>query len=90
MGCRKGTKKGMLSTLSSVFERIGLVFPFILKGRKTLWKRYSQNVKWHESVSEKILEDWEEWKTRVKQLSNIKVDRRRHFSMQYFSDISDI
>ena len=80
----------MLSTLSSVFEQLGLVFLFIMKGRKTLWKRCSQNVKWYESVCEKILEDWEEWKTRVKQLSNVKVDRRRKFSMQYFSDVSDI
>ena len=33
---KPGTRRGMLSTLSSIFDPLGLVSPFILKGKKIL------------------------------------------------------
>ena len=33
---KPGTRRGMLSILSSIFDPLGLVSPFVLKGRKIL------------------------------------------------------
>ena len=76
------TRRNMLSTLSSNFYPLGLVFPSILKGRKLLQQMCTQNVKWDEPVSDKILEEWEKWKTSVKQLSDVKVDMSQKKGLQ--------
>ena len=52
-----GTRWGMLSTLRSISDPLGLVSPFILKGKKILQQLCTQNVKWDELVSKKALED---------------------------------
>ena len=95
---KPGTRRDMLSTLSSIFDPLGLVSPFIRKGKKILQQLCTQNVKWDEPVSKKVLEDWEKWKTSVKQLSDVNIDRCfrkkdckkiKHSSIHHFSDASE-
>ena len=49
---KTGTRRGMLSILSSIFDPLGLVSPFVLKGRKILQQLCEQNVKWDEPIDE--------------------------------------
>ena len=95
---KPGTRRGMLSTLSSIFDPLGLVSPSILKGKKILQQLCTQNIKWDEPVSKKALEDWEKSKTSFKRLSDVKVGRCfrkkdckkiKHCSIHHFSDASE-
>ena len=56
---KPGTRRGMLSILSSIFDPLGLVSPFVLKGRKILQQLCEQNIKWDEPVDEPAVESWE-------------------------------
>ena len=55
----------MLSILSSIFDPLGLVSPFVLKGRKIFQQLCEQNVKWDEPVDEPAVESWEYWKANI-------------------------
>ena len=95
---KPGTRRGMLSTLSSIFDPLSLVSLFMLKGKKILQQLCTQNVKWDEPVSKKVLEDSEKWKASVKQLSDVNIDRWfrkkdykkiKHCHIHQFSDASE-
>ena len=75
-----------------------MVSLFILKGKRILQELCTQNVKWDEPVSKKALEDREKWKTSVKQLSDVNIDRCfrknyckkiNHCSIYHFSYASE-
>ena len=61
-----GTQRGMLSILSSIFDPLGLISPFVLKGRKILQQLCEKNVKWDEPVDEPAAESLEYWKANIK------------------------
>ena len=48
------TRRGMLSTLSSVYDALGLVAPFLLQGRRILQHLYEENLQWNEMVPQSI------------------------------------
>ena len=92
------TRRGMLSTLSSVYDPLGFVAPFILQGRKILQHLCEENLQWDEIVPQSIQDNWEEWKRNVQQLSGIKIQRCliakgskqiKHCSLHHFSDASE-
>ena len=62
----------MLFILSSIFDPIGLVSPFVLKGRKILQQLCEQDVKWDEPVDEPAAEGWEYWKANIQKLRDKK------------------
>ena len=95
---KPGTQRGMLSILSSIFDPLGLVSPFVLKGRKILQQLCEQNIKWDEPVDETAAESWEYWKANIQRLCDIKIPRClrkkgsmkiKHTSLHYFSDASE-
>ena len=89
------TRRGMLSTLSSVYDALGLVAPFILQGRRILQHLCEENLQWDEMVPQSIQDNLEEWKRNIQQLSGIKIQRSliemgtnqiKHCSIHHFSD----
>ena len=88
----------MFSILSSIFDPLGLVSPFVLKGRKILQQLCEQNVKWDEPIDEPAAESWEYCKANIQRLCDIKIPRYfrkkgcmkiNHSSLNYFSDASE-
>ena len=63
----------MLSILSSISDLLGLVSPFVLKGRQILQQLCEQNVKQDEPVDEPAAESW--WKANIQKLRGIKIAR---------------
>ena len=95
---KTGTRRGMLSILSSIFDPLGLVSPFVLMGRKILQQLCEQNVKWDEPIDEPEAERWEYWKANIQRLCDINIPRCfrkkgclkiKHSSLHYFSDASE-
>ena len=54
------SKRGMLSELSSVYDPLGFVAPFLLHGRKIIQILSQQELGWDEIVSDEVAKDWVE------------------------------
>ena len=95
---KPNTRRGMLSTLSTIYDPLGFVAPFILQGRKILQHLCHENQKWDQTVNRSIQDSWEDWKTDVQQLKEVKINRCflgkdcekiKHCSLHHFSDASE-
>ena len=84
--------------MSSIFDPLGLVSPFVLKGRKILQQLCEQNVKWDEPIDETAAESLEYWKANIQKLCDIKIPRCfrkkgcmkiKHSSLHYSSDANE-
>lgn len=59
------TRHGILSTIRSVYDPLGAVSPIILVGKQILQALCRQNVNWDDPVPDKILPQWEKWRTEL-------------------------
>ena len=89
------TKRGMLSMVSSIYDPLGLVSPFVLEGRQIIHMLSLSQLAWDDPVDKDVQEKWIKWKLSLKKLHEIKVDRcykPKGFgkvvihSLHYFSD----
>lgn len=92
------TKRGLLSTIGAMYDPLGIVSPFMLKGRLIMQDLCRMNLGWDELVPKGHKEEWEQWKGSLKELSGISVDRcvkPANFGsivssqIHYFSDASE-
>ena len=63
------TRRDMLSTLSSVYDHLGFVAPFILQGKRILQHLSDENLQWDEIVPQSIQDNWKELQRNIQQLS---------------------
>ena len=63
------TRRDMLSTLSSVYDPLGFVAPFILQGKRILQHLSDENLQWDELVPQSIQDNWKELQRNIQQLS---------------------
>ena len=93
------TRKGMLSTISSIYDPCGLAGPFLLKGRKIMQLVVGDKKGWEADVSEEHASAWRQWRKELVNLNNISINRcykpkgfgnSVHISLHSFSDASDI
>ena len=70
------TRRGVLSTLSSVFDPLGMASPFMLVGKKLLQEICSERKKWDDSLSPQQMKAWETWKSQLLALDELKIPRR--------------
>ena len=55
------TRRGMLSTISSVHDPLGVAATFVLEGRKILQKLCQLKVGWDEKITDNLKKDWVLW-----------------------------
>ena len=88
----------MLSMVSSIYDPLGLVSPFVLEGRQIIQTLCLNQLAWDDPVDEDIQQKWIDWKFSLKKLQEIKLDRcykPKGFgkvvscSLYYFSDASE-
>ena len=91
------TRRGILGTISSIYDPLGLASPFILKGRKILQRITIENSSWDDVLSPKMRSAWEKWREDLPHLQELKVNRcykpnnftATSSSLHSFSDASD-
>ena len=71
---RPPTRRGILSTVSSVFDPLGFIAPFILAGKKILQELCKDNVGWDDTLSDIMKTKWYQWKSDVQALRSFSVD----------------
>ena len=70
------TRRGLLSTVSSLFDPLGFLSPVILPAKILLQALCKmENLKWDEEVPDKYRLDWEKWLEDLHDLDHLKVNR---------------
>ena len=93
------TRQGILSSLSSICDPLGLAAPFMLEGRTIIQSMCHQNLDWDEQILNNIGRHRAAWKSNPLLLEDIKVERCfkhkkfgkiREYSLHHFSDASSM
>ena len=89
------TRRGILSIVSTIYDPLGFIAPFILEGKKILQCMCSESGNWDDEISSELLPRWERWLTFVHNLDQIQIPRSfkgsaeiKSAELHHFSDAS--
>ena len=69
------TKREVLSWISSVYDPLGIVAPYILKGRQFFQLINETGISWNDKVPDEILIPFNKWKDLIVHLRQIRIPR---------------
>ena len=69
------TRRGILSTVISVYDPLGIVAPEILVGKQLLQELCRDSINWDDPVPDHIHSRWEKWRSELPLLENIRIPR---------------
>ena len=69
------TKRDMLSWLSSIYDPMGYLSPFVLKGRQFFQMVMEQGTDWKQPVDPEILDKFNKYKESIVHLKGLKIPR---------------
>ena len=69
------TRRGVLSTIFSVYDPLGFVAPVILVGKQLLQELCRENVDWDEPIPENLRPRWETWRRELHVLEELRIPR---------------
>ena len=68
------SRRGILSTISSVYDPLGIVSPVILTGKQILQDLCRQKVDWDDLLPDEIITRRERWRTELPLLEKVKLN----------------
>ncbi|KAL9984241.1 hypothetical protein ACROYT_G006514 [Oculina patagonica] len=94
---KPATKRGILSTISSLYDPVGFVCPVVLEAKKIMQRLWKLQLDWDDPVPEFELAHWERWKSELSALSQVQIPRCylqlqgevKEISLHQYSDASD-
>ena len=69
------TRRGILSTVCSVYDPLGIVAPVILVGKQLLQELCRDGIRWDDPVPSHIHSQWEKWRSELALLEEITITR---------------
>ena len=69
------TRRGVLETISSIYDPLGFVAPVLLAGKRILQTLCKDNADWDDPLPETLKAEWERWRADIHSLENMKVER---------------
>ncbi|MEZ4720248.1 MAG: hypothetical protein R2813_00025 [Flavobacteriales bacterium] len=69
------TRRGILSSLSSIYDPLGFVAPFLIKGKKLLQSLCCANIGWDDELDDEARIVWERWRLQLPLLESLTVNR---------------
>ena len=70
------TKRGILSQVSSVFDPLGMLAPYIMRAKALIQDLWTASYDWDQEIDDReLLNRWQEWLTELKDLDNFEVQR---------------
>ena len=70
-----GTRRGILSTVASLYDPLGFLAPYVLTGKKILQEMCRQGVGWDDPLPASLRPRWESWRRDFANLEGIKIPR---------------
>lgn len=92
------TRRNLLSTVSSVYDPLGILSPVTLQAKKILQELCRRKIGWDVIIPADLAHKWHKWKTQLRQLGNISVPRcfkpvgfgeSVYNQLQHFADASE-
>ena len=96
---RPATRRRILSVVSSIYDPLGFVAPFILPAKILLQNLCKKKLDWDDKISDEDLERWKSWLDALPKLEQFCIDRCFKPSdfgevvscqLHYFSDASEL
>ena len=72
---RPCTRRGILSTVSSIYDPLGFVAPVLMEGKKILQELCREKADWDDPVPENIKTRWERWRAELPSLEELSIPR---------------
>ena len=69
------TRRGILSAVSSIYDPLGFISPFILCGKIILQEMCRAGTSWDDPLPEQLLPRWEKWKSDCSNLPEVHIPR---------------
>nr|XP_055045825.1 uncharacterized protein LOC129431793 [Misgurnus anguillicaudatus] len=69
------SRRGILSTVASVYDPLGLIAPVLLSGKKILQEVCKRGSGWDDPLSDELRLRWERWKRDLNDLQKVDVPR---------------
>ena len=69
------TRRGILSTVASLYDPLGLVSPVTLTGKQILQKLCLEKLSWDDPISDEMRESWRNWLKMLPSLSSLQIPR---------------
>ncbi len=69
------SRRGILSTVASVYDPLGLIAPVLLSGKRILQEVCKRGSGWDDPLSDRLSLRWEQWKRDSQNLQKIDVPR---------------
>ena len=91
------TRRGILSTVSSIYDPLGFAAPFLLRGKKILQFLCKDNLGWDDPIPNVLRSQWERWRGELRLLESLEVPRcfkpegmqeLKKVELHHFSDTS--
>ena len=72
---KPATKRGVLSTISTLFDPLGLLSPFVLPVKVLIQELWKEKVEWDEKIEGRHLQIWKQWTSSLPLIELIQVPR---------------
>ena len=69
------TKRGLLSAVSSVYDPLGFILPFVLQAKRIFQLLCRQKIDWDDDMPDDLRDQWTRWKQDVPTIAEMKVPR---------------
>ena len=93
---RTVTRRGILSSVSSLYDPLGFVAPWLLPGKLLLQRLCKKRMDWDQPLDRDDLKEWEQWLLSLSRLGEIRIPRPlprmktdREMELHLFSDASE-
>lgn len=70
------TRRGVLSTVNSLFDPLGFAAPVSIQGRHLLRELTSETCDWDDPLPEEKYREWEVWRDSLKELEQVRIPRQ--------------
>ncbi|XP_034382324.1 uncharacterized protein LOC117726257 [Cyclopterus lumpus] len=69
------TRRGILSTVASLYDPLGFVAPVLLKAKSILQEMCRRGTGWDDLLPDELRPKWEQWRRDLAQLDNVTISR---------------
>ncbi|XP_071855378.1 uncharacterized protein [Apostichopus japonicus] len=69
------TRRGILSTIASVYDPFGFIAPVVLPGKQILQQLCYDHLDWDSPLPDELHSKWEKWRMGLSKLETIRIDR---------------
>ena len=73
------TKRGILSQVSSVFDPLGMLAPYVMRAKALVQDLWTHSYDWDQEIDdEELMRRWHEWLTEIEDLNAFELHRCHH------------